>query len=99
MGATHFRLRTPEKVSAEMSLHVLAYNLKRMIAILGVQPLLQAMRIAFSHSLRPRSCENMISAAGVARQLWLAPAGARGQVAIACISGLSPKRLIIRFIL
>jgi hypothetical protein len=38
MGATHFRLRTLEKVSAEMSLHVLTYNLKRMIAILGVQP-------------------------------------------------------------
>ena len=33
MGATHFGLRTLEKVSAEMSLHVLAYNLKRMIAI------------------------------------------------------------------
>jgi len=46
MGATHFRLRTLEKVSAEMSLHVLAYNLKRMIAILGVQPLIQAMRAA-----------------------------------------------------
>jgi hypothetical protein len=44
MGATHFRLRTLEKVNAEMSLHVLAYNLKRMIAILGVQPLIQAMR-------------------------------------------------------
>ena len=41
MGATHFRLRTLEKVSAEMSLHVLAYNLKRMIAILGVEPLIQ----------------------------------------------------------
>jgi transposase len=48
MGATHFRLRTLEKVSAEMSLHVLAYNLKRMIAILGVQPLIQAMRAAES---------------------------------------------------
>ena len=35
MGATHFRLRTLEKVKTEMSLHVLAYNLKRMIAILG----------------------------------------------------------------
>ena len=46
MGATHFRLRTLEKVSAEMSLHVLAYNLKRMIAILGVQPLIQAIRAA-----------------------------------------------------
>jgi hypothetical protein len=46
MGATHFRLRTLENVSAEMSLHVLAYNLKRMIAILGVQPPIQAMRAA-----------------------------------------------------
>jgi transposase len=46
MGATHFRLRTLEKVRTEMSLHVLAYNLKRMIATLGVQPLIQAMRAA-----------------------------------------------------
>ena len=44
MGATHFRTRTLEKVRTEMSLHVLAYNLKRMIAILGVQPLMAAMR-------------------------------------------------------
>jgi hypothetical protein len=44
MGATHFRLRTLEKAGAEMSLHILAYNLKRMIAVLGVQPLIQAMR-------------------------------------------------------
>ena len=44
MGATHFRTRTLEKVKTEMSLHVLAYNLKRMIAILGVRPLIQAMR-------------------------------------------------------
>ena len=35
-----------EKVSVEMSLHVLVYNLKRMIAILGVQPLTQPMRAA-----------------------------------------------------
>jgi hypothetical protein len=41
----------------------------------------------------------MISDAGVALQRWLAPAGAPGQVAIACISGLTPKILIIRFIL
>jgi transposase len=44
MGATHFRTRTLEKVKTEMSLHVLAYNLKRVIAILGVQPLMHAMR-------------------------------------------------------
>ena len=35
-----------EKVGTEMSLHVLAYNLKRMIAILGPQPLIQAIRAA-----------------------------------------------------
>jgi transposase len=44
MGATHFKTRTLEKVKTEMSLHVLAYNLKRAIAILGVQPLIAAMR-------------------------------------------------------
>ena len=44
MGATHFRTRTLEKVRTEMSLHVLAYNLKRVIAILGAQPLMEAMR-------------------------------------------------------
>ena len=44
MGATHFKTRTLEKVRTEMSLHVLAYNLKRVIAILGVQPLMAAMR-------------------------------------------------------
>ena len=44
MGATHFKMKTLEKVKTEMSLHVLAYNLKRMTAILGPQPLMQAMR-------------------------------------------------------
>ena len=44
MGATHFKTRTLEKVRTEMSLHVLAYNLKRVIAILGPGPLMQAMR-------------------------------------------------------
>jgi transposase len=44
MGATHFKTRTLEKVRTEMSLHVLAYNLKRVIAILGVRPLIAAMQ-------------------------------------------------------
>jgi transposase len=44
MGATHFQTRTLEKVQTEMSLQVLAYNLKRAIAILGVQSLMVAMR-------------------------------------------------------
>jgi transposase len=44
MGATHFLTRTLPKVSTEMSLHVLAYNFKRMLSILGSQTLMAAMR-------------------------------------------------------
>ncbi len=44
MGATHFKTRTLEKVKTEMSLQVLAYNLKRVIAIMGPRPLMEAMR-------------------------------------------------------
>ena len=44
MGATHFLTKTLEKVRTEMSLQVLAYTLKRMIAILGAKPLMEAMR-------------------------------------------------------
>jgi len=44
MGATHFKTRTLDKVRTEMSLQVLAYNLKRVIAILGPAPLIAAMR-------------------------------------------------------
>ncbi len=44
MGATHFLTRTLDKVRTEMSLHVLAYNIKRVIAIIGVEPLMAAVR-------------------------------------------------------
>jgi hypothetical protein len=44
MGATHFKTRTLDKVKTEMSLYVLAYNLKRMIAMRGPQPLIEAIR-------------------------------------------------------
>jgi transposase len=44
MGATHFKMRTLEKVRTEMSLQVLAYNLKRVIAIMGAGPLMMAIR-------------------------------------------------------
>jgi hypothetical protein len=43
MGSTHFLTRTLEKVRTEMSLQVLAYNMKRMINIFGVNPLMQAI--------------------------------------------------------
>ncbi len=44
MGYTHFQTRTLERVSAEMSLHVLAYNLKRMMSIFGVNGLIKAIQ-------------------------------------------------------
>lgn len=44
MGATHFLTRTLGRVGTEMSLHVLAYNLKRVIQIMGVTGLMAAMQ-------------------------------------------------------
>src|SRR3954452_71868 len=44
MGPTHFLTRTLDKVRTEMSLHVLAYNLKRMISMFGAGPLMAAIR-------------------------------------------------------
>jgi hypothetical protein len=43
MGATHFLTKRLPKVATEMALNVLAYNLKRVLAILGVSELLEAM--------------------------------------------------------
>jgi len=43
MGYTHFLTKTIPKVSTEMSLHVLAYNMKRVINILGPQRLIEAI--------------------------------------------------------
>ena len=45
MGSTHFLTRTLTRVSTEMSLHVLAYNLKRAMKILGIGPLMALMRV------------------------------------------------------
>ena len=44
MGWTHFLTKTLERVSTEMSLHVLAYNIKRVIKILGPAALITAIR-------------------------------------------------------
>jgi hypothetical protein len=43
MGATHFLTRTLARVRTEMSLHVLAYNLKRVMQILGIGQMLRAL--------------------------------------------------------
>ncbi|AFL49768.1 transposase [Sinorhizobium fredii] len=44
MGRDHFRMRRLRNVGTEMSLHVLAYNIKRAIAVLGAPALMGAMR-------------------------------------------------------
>ena len=43
MGATHFLMKTLPRVAAEMALHVLAYNLTRVINIIGPDRLIAAM--------------------------------------------------------
>jgi transposase len=45
MGSTHFLTRTFVNVRTEMSLHVLAYNMKRVISILGIADTMKAMRL------------------------------------------------------
>lgn len=54
MGATHFLTKGLEHVKTEMSLHVLAYNFKRLIAILGMASMMNAIR-AYAHFLRLQS--------------------------------------------
>jgi hypothetical protein len=46
MGPQHFKTRTLKGVSTEMSLHVLAYNLKRAISLFGVVGLISMMQTA-----------------------------------------------------
>jgi hypothetical protein len=43
MGATHFLTKGLKNVGTEMSLHVLAYNMKRVMNILGSKGFIQAM--------------------------------------------------------
>lgn len=44
MGATHFLMKTMPRVAGETALHVLAYNLTRVFNIMGVKPMIAAMR-------------------------------------------------------
>ena len=46
MGSTHFLMKTLEHVGTEMSLHALAYNLKRVISVLGIARTLKAVQMA-----------------------------------------------------
>ena len=44
MGSAHFLTRTLKRVGPEMSFHVLAYNMKRVINIMNVEALLEEIR-------------------------------------------------------
>ena len=44
MGSTHFQMKSLKHVGTEMALHVLAYNMKRVMSILGVAGLIEAIR-------------------------------------------------------
>jgi hypothetical protein len=46
MGTTHFLMKTLPRVATEMALSVLAYNLTRVLNIMGVKPLMAAIRAA-----------------------------------------------------
>ena len=44
MGATHFKMRRLKNVATEMALHVLAYNMTRVMKIMGIPALIAAMK-------------------------------------------------------
>src|SRR3989344_2604472 len=44
MGHTHFLMKRLPNVKTEISLHILAYNMKRVMAVLGTKPLMEAIR-------------------------------------------------------
>ena len=71
MGATHFLCITLPKVATEMALNVLAYNMKRVMNIIGVDKLLEAIRAVMG---KPRS--------NIARLRWLQGVFRRSQGAI-----------------
>ena len=45
MGSTHFLMRGLQHVSTEINLHVLAYNIKRVIKLLGITKMMNSMRV------------------------------------------------------
>ena len=45
MGATHFLMKTLPRVAGEMALHVLAYNLTRVMNLIGSKTLVAAIKV------------------------------------------------------
>lgn len=46
MGSAHFLMKTLAHVPTEINLHALAYNLKRVISVLGIARTMKAMKLA-----------------------------------------------------
>ena len=69
MGATHFLTKTLERVSTEMSLHVLAYNLKRVINLVGVESLTDAIRELLNYLRRKMHCISASTVSSPALQI------------------------------
>jgi len=44
MGATHFLMKRLPRVATEMALHVLAYNITRVLNIIGIKPMMAVVR-------------------------------------------------------
>ncbi len=66
MGSTHFQMKTLKRVGTEIALHVLAYNLKRVMNIMGIGPLIEAMSAAYAlvgFHLRPYPAESPLATA------------------------------------
>jgi hypothetical protein len=62
MGATHFLMKTLPRVPAEMALHVLGYNLTRVMNIMGIRPLMAAIRHKPNlHKSAPRRQDRQIA--------------------------------------
>ncbi len=64
MGWTHFLTKTLECVSTEMSLHVLAYNVKRVINIVGVESLIKAIMELMKYLRRKTGYKRLVSLPG-----------------------------------
>ena len=68
MGATHFLMKRLHNVKTEMSLAVLAYNLTRVMNIVGIGPLMKAMR-EFLRFISPNHGQESVRIAFMA--LWM----------------------------
>lgn len=53
MGATHFLTKGLERVKTEMSLHVLAYNFRRLLVLLGMASMMSVALVAAGVPITP----------------------------------------------